>query len=82
MSKFFSRLVGSYKPEDRLIVLDLETLDSKRVPNCASIVVEIKRKDRHIRSGELPCTKETKFPATMTGQIAMTSIFFLDGAKV
>jgi hypothetical protein len=82
MSKFFSRLVGSYKPEDRLIILDLATLDSKRVPNCASIVVEIKRKDRAIRSAPLICNKDTKFPAEMNTQIAMTSIFFLDKEKV
>ena len=61
----FSRLVGSAKPVDKLISLDLQELDATKVPNCSALCIECKRKDRFLRSKEIHVYKGMKFPITI-----------------
>jgi len=82
MSKYFKRAFGGYKPVDKLIVVELEELDAKKVPNCTALTIEVKRGDRHIRSKEIPCHKGISFPVNINSQLAMLSQFYVDKDKV
>jgi len=82
MSKYFKRAFGGYKPVDKLIVVELEELDAKKVPNCSALCVEVKRGDRNIRSKEIPCHKGISFPIHINSQLAMLSQFYVDKDKV
>lgn len=82
MSKYFKRAFGGYKPVDKLIVVELEELDAKKVPNCQALTIEVKRGDRNIRSKEIPCHKGISFPIHINSQLAMLSQFYVDKDKV
>jgi hypothetical protein len=53
MSKFLGRAFGGYKATEKLVVIDIESLDAKTPPKCDTLVIECKRNDKHIRSNEI-----------------------------
>ena len=77
MSKFLGRAFGGYKATDKLLVLDLDELKGKQVPQCDALVIEAKRGDKTFRSNRIE-TRDLHFPVRLDSKMAMLSVFYVD----
>jgi hypothetical protein len=50
MSKFLGRTFGGYKGVNKVIVINIETVDAKKTPKCETLIIEAIRGDRKEKS--------------------------------
>ena len=77
MSKYFARAFGGYKEHTRLVVIDIESIESKKPPHVHHLIVECTRGDRNVRTKDIECEGH-HFPLTVNYQLALTSVFYVD----
>jgi hypothetical protein len=65
----------STKKVEKLVIIDLKELHVKQTPKCDSIVAEIVRGDKNIRSDEISCSQE--FPCKVNSRLIMNTQFFV-----
>jgi len=74
--------MGTWNPVDKLIAIEIEEINCKKVPNCHSIVAEIMRGAEAVRSKALVIA-DTEFPAKVgCKRLSMISKFYTAGQKV
>ena len=71
MSKYLSRTFGGYKGVNKVVVINIETVDAKKTPKCETLIIEAIRGDRKEKSQAIRF--DHGFPCQANKQVSLVS---------